>query len=268
MSIDNSDSEQLINFNKQVQDILESVLALADLNFDKKALLTGQCEQLDSLCAGINMLGEELRAKVVELNERETLIKEVHHRVKNNLQIVSSILSLQSNVTTDEFIISKLDNCQERIASMALVHEQLYNSRNLSELEINEYFGSLCQRMEKSICQERISLSFNGLDYSQFISSDSLIPIGLIVSELIMNAYKHAFPNDKKGVILIELSKQADKLIISVSDNGIGFENESLFHESQSLGLQLVHTLAEQISAKISCKGMNGTSIFMTLQIV
>lgn len=265
MSIDTTDNRQLENFNNQVKNILEAVLAFANLDFEQKADLRGECEQLDSLSAGINMLGEELRAKVVQLNEREMLIKEVHHRVKNNLQIVSSILNLQSSVSNDSQIASKLNDCQERIASMALVHEQLYNSNNLSELEINEYFGSLCQRMQKSFSQGKASIQFNGLDESLFISSDTLIPIGLIASEIIMNSFKHAFHDRTSGTIQVELNKQDKQLIVSFQDNGIGFNTQFDFEETQSLGLALVYSLTEQINAQIQFSNHNGTHIQLIL---
>lgn len=268
MSIDTSNSEQLSNFNDQVKNILDSVLALAQLNFEQKADLRGNCEQLDSLSAGINMLGEELRSKIVELNEREMLIKEVHHRVKNNLQIVSSILNLQSNVTDDERIASKLKDCQERIASMALVHEQLYNSNNLSELEINEYFGSLCLRMQNSFHQDNINVEFNGLDTSLFISSDILIPIGLIASELIMNSYKHAFHQKEAGKIHVELNKTDTQLTVAFHDNGIGFNSQKANEQTSSLGLALVHSLTEQINGSIEVtSNSTGTCIQLSLKL-
>jgi len=239
------------NTKAQVDQILEAVVSLGKLNFDQKAPVLGKSEQLDALAEGINMLGEELQAKIILINEKETLLREIHHRVKNNLQIVSSILNLQSKVIQDPKIANKIEDCRERISSMALVHEQLYQSDDLSQLEVNSYFAALCKRLEHIHATSNITLQFRSADKSHFLSVDQMIPLGLLANELIINSFKHAFRPNQGGVISIGLNADKDHFSFELTDNGIGFKDPKNFYNSTSLGLQLVHSLIDQLDAEL-----------------
>lgn len=237
--------------NSQINDLLNAVMALAAFQFDSKATLMGESEELDALAAAVNMLGEELRAKVMQLNERENILREIHHRVKNNLQVVSSILHLQSAVIKDPLMVEKFRDCQSRVSSMALVHSQLYTAGNLSELEANAYFSELCLRLHESYERNGVQLHFCGLTHSLYMTADQMLPLGLIASELVMNSYNHAFKKRQGGNIRLELMSNEDTIHVRVEDTGTGFEDPQLFYDSASLGLQLVHSLMDQLDAEL-----------------
>lgn len=237
--------------DNQVNNILEAVMSLASLQFDHKAEIRGECEQLDALAAAINMLGEELKSKVMLLDERETVLREIHHRVKNNLQVVSSILNLQASVIQDPVMAQKFRDCQTRIQSMALVHGQLYAAKMVDELEVNAYFSELCHRLHEIYERPGVYLHFCGLDHSLFLITDKVIPLGLLISELIINSYVHAFDAETPGTIRLEMRCEDNDLLLLVSDTGKGLSDPTLFHDSQSLGLQLVHSLVDQLDGEI-----------------
>jgi len=200
------------------------------------------------------------------LKEKEVLLKEIHHRVKNNLQIISSLLYLQSRNITDEETAMLFTDSRNRIISMALIHENLYRSDNLAQINIEEYLQNLTRELSSSYAQEgkNIQLSLN--IESIPLGIDKAIPVGLIVNELISNAYKYAFEPDfqpANGVNKINVSlKLAEnrQVRLSVTDNGKGLPADMDFRASPSLGLQLVNSLSGQLDAEISCNTKNGTA--------
>lgn len=251
------DKTRLSEENSQVNNILEAVMSLAALEFDHKAEIRGESEQLDALASAINMLGEELKSKVMLLHERETVLREIHHRVKNNLQVVSSILNLQASVIKDPEMAQKFRDCQTRIQSMALVHSQLYSAHKMDELEINAYFSELCHRLHEIYERMGIGLHFCGLDHAFYLETDRLLPLGLLVSELLINSFVHGFGPDDTGSIRLEVVRSEEGFALVVSDTGKGFSDPDLFYDSQSLGLQLVHSLAEQLEAQLLFRASN-----------
>lgn len=252
--------------NPQVKLMLETIMSFAALDLNHKAPMFGDDENLDALAAGINMLGEELQAKILQVQNRDLMIREIHHRMKNNLQIVSSILNLQSNSIKDSEIAEKFMNCQERISSMALVHEQLYQSEDMTKLEVNSYFSTLCRRLEHIHSGEDSALFFISATKSLSLSVDQIIPLGLIATELIINSYKHA--RDRKKVeIKFRLSLKDGHFELEVGDNGEGFENPDDFYNSQSLGLQLVHSLVDQIGAEIEFNQKDPYFVVVKVQV-
>src|ERR1043165_914849 len=140
----------LLSENVRANEILEVILAYARQNFDRKVSIKSEDSVLDGIGAGVNMLGEELKHSTISLREKEQLIKEIHHRVKNNMQIISSLLSLQTEKSDDEKFNALLRESRNRINSMALVHEMLYKSEDLSKIELREYIETLCSRDRKS----------------------------------------------------------------------------------------------------------------------
>jgi two-component system sensor kinase len=200
---------------------------------------------------------EQLRASV---KEKEVLLKETHHRVKNNLQVISSLLSLQSEAIKDQHDLTLFKESQDRIKSIALIHEQLYRSQSLSAIDFGEYVRILSTGMMRSYAREEITLNLD-IAPVQF-SLDFAIPCGLIINELLSNALKHAFPNGRQGNIRIQLkSDDDDKYVLTVMDNGIGLSEDIDLDNTPSLGLQLISTLTKQLQGKISMKRDNGTSI-------
>lgn len=200
---------------------------------------------------------EKLKAS---LREKEVLLKEIHHRVKNNLQIVSGLLYLQSRYVEDKQTLQVLQDNRDRIQSMALLHEKLYGSQNLDKIDFKDYVSTLTNNLFIS-CGVNTNFITSKLNIEPIsLNIDTAIPCGLIVNELISNALKHAFPQGGKGEIAIEfcsIGKNSFELI--VSDNGIGFTRELNFKNKKSLGLRLVHSLAtKQLEGTLEADGSQG----------
>jgi two-component sensor histidine kinase/ligand-binding sensor domain-containing protein len=185
--------------------------------------------------------------KETETNYRETLLKEIHHRVKNNMQIISSLLSLQSSREPDVHLSEIIKESQNRIRSMALIHEKLYQSKKFSELDISSYVGSLVEYLKRVFLVNTAFVKVNLNIEEVYINIDVAIACGLIINELVSNSFKYAFPNNTKGAIFIEIRKQdKNTLFISVKDDGVGIKNISGLDETDSLGLKLVKMLVKQ----------------------
>ena len=193
------------------------------------------------------------------LAEKEILLKEVHHRVKNNMQVITSILNLQSAYITDEAALQMLQESQERIKSMSLVHESLYQSKFLSEVNFSEYVTNISKNLYHSYLRPQggISLDFDLDDV--YLNLDTSIPCGLILNELISNAMKYAFIGRKEGAIKVGMKIRQDRLVMTVTDDGVGLPEGFVVEESDSLGLQLVSTLVMQIGGNLSIQRSNPT---------
>lgn len=194
------------------------------------------------------------------LQEKELLLKEIHHRVKNNLQIISSLLNLQAGSISDEKTIDKLQECRHRVTLMALIHEQLYQTENLGMIDFAQYIQHLATNLFISygISSDAIALSLKVAPIQ--LSIDTAIPCSLMINELVTNSLKYAFPPGKSGEILIELNaKNANYLTLIIRDNGIGFPQELDFRNTESLGLQLVVTLTNQLKGTLELNRNMGT---------
>lgn len=214
------------------------------------------------------------------LDEKEVLIREIHHRVKNNMQIISSLLSLQSRYIDDKKTFELFRDSQNRVKSMALIHEKLYQSDNLAEIDFKEYIKNLTTDLIRSygVTPGSISLSINVNNVS--LGVNTAIPCGLIINELLTNSIKHAFrivespelPNGifmgsdgRNGKINIELHQtNEDNYRLIFSDNGIGLPENFEFKNIKSLGLRLVNSLTEQLDGKIDLEQVNGTKFIIT----
>ena len=209
---------------------------------------------------------EKIEQKLKEsLSEKEVLLKEVHHRVKNNLQVISSILNLQSSYVKDENTLNILRESQNRIKSMAFIHESLYKTDDFSKINFSKYISSLSKNLMHTYA---IYSNLVELDLSLeevFLKLDLSTPCGLIINELVSNALKYAFIDHKKGKIKIELFEKKGVINLIIQDNGLGLPDNINYKETESLGLQLVITLAEQIDAEVildNTKGAKYTILF------
>ncbi|HDZ13908.1 hypothetical protein LCGC14_1237330 [marine sediment metagenome] len=196
--------------------------------------------------------------------EKEFLLKEIHHRVKNNLEIVSSLLSLQSAQIDDSKVSNAMAESQHRVQSMGMIHQKLYMGKNLATVEMKDYFKNLADYildaygMEKRIAIEVIMDSYE-------LDVDVAIPIGLIVNELLTNALKYAFPNEKKGTIQIRLANTMGKLQLDVIDDGIGMNTKNKVSD-YGFGTQLITLLTKQLDGKIELNTQKGTAVSIQFQ--
>lgn len=199
------------------------------------------------------------------LAEKETLLREIHHRVKNNLQVVSSLLRLQSETIHDPRMQALFEDSRNRVGSMALVHEKLYQSRDLARVNLRDYVRSLAVHLFRSYAgnSDRIRLMIYADDVS--LGVDEAIPCGLILNELVSNSLKHAFPQERRGTLRIELAKrETSAFTLTVRDDGIGLPTGFRFESPEALGLQLVKTLAEQLGGSVEVRCEGGTEFRIT----
>jgi len=203
------------------------------------------------------------------LHEKEILLKEIHHRVKNNMQVISSLLSLQSDNIGDERIKSLFLESQSRIASMALIHEKLYQSSDLGHIDFADYLQGLVENLTSSLGAGARTIDIN-LDVPLiFLGIDTAIPCGLIINELISNAFKHAFHAGSPGRIEASLTRvENGRLRLVVRDNGCGIPPGIDPLRTKSLGLKLVHTLTRQLRGEISIENDSGTCFVLLLREV
>lgn len=205
---------------------------------------------------------EELRRS---LEEKDVLLREVHHRVKNNLQVVSSLLSLQAEKLPDPALRAALQESQLRVRSLALIHEELYRAKTLSRLSIRDYLEHLVQAIYRSYGADpgAIRLALDVGDLS--VPLDSAVPIGLCVHELVSNALKHAFPDGRSGTIEVALhAASPGQLELVVADDGCGLPPVAAAEGSRSLGLLLVQSLARQVQGQLSIERSPGTRFRLT----
>jgi PAS domain S-box-containing protein len=203
---------------------------------------------------------------VESVKEKEILLKEVHHRVKNNLQVINSILNLQSSYVDDPKTLEIINESQNRIRSMSFIHESLYQTKDFSAINFADYITNLVQNLVHSyqLYQDKIDLKLN--IESVKLALDQAIPCGLILNELVSNALKYAYPQDQKGQIVIEVFEKNGRLSIGVEDFGIGLPEDFKIENSESLGLSLVHTLVDQLDGELILKRLGGTKFLITFE--
>ena len=226
-------------------------------------------ERGDSLIIlAIRDISEQRRADAqikTSLQEKEVLLKEIHHRVKNNLQIISSLLNMQADEIQDPQALRKFTDSQHRIRSMALIHEKLYQSKDLAHVDMEVYIQSLANSFYESykLPTNAITMTVDVEDVS--LTIDTAIPCGLILNELLSNVFKHAFPAGRSGDVIIRMAADAQKrLTLIVRDTGIGLPVEVDIHNTESLGLRIVKALADQLDSTLQCDRAHGTTFTMT----
>jgi len=219
--------------------------------------------------AVIRDINERKRAEEqirTSLREKELLLSEIHHRVKNNLQIVSSLLSLQSDYVTDADALAMFRESQQRVKSMALIHEKLYESEDFAHIDFSDYLAALSSHLISSYQRPSVRLLIEGCTTSVDITT--AIPCGLIVNELVTNAFEHAFPDGREGTITVSLCMDdAGTHVLSVSDDGVGFPEDLDFRNTKSLGLQLVTALVNQLDGTIDLSRENGTAFVISFHV-
>ncbi len=215
-------------------------------------------------------ISERIRAEEqikTSLKEKEVLLKEVHHRVKNNMQVIISLLNMQSRYFTDTKAIDIFTASMDRIKSMALIHNKLYQSESLSCINISDYVRDLSRSLVSTYSVNahiELNLDIDPLP----LDIDTLMPLGILINELLANSLKHAFPEERSGRIDILLkTEDAQQLILTVSDNGIGIPPGLDYMDTKSMGMQLIITLVEQLEGTIELNRDQGTEFRVTFNV-
>ncbi|MFA4859782.1 PAS domain S-box protein [Methanoregula sp.] len=193
------------------------------------------------------------------LKEKEILLKEIHHRVKNNMQVISSLLNLQARLIKDDASREVIRESQNRVMSIALVHEKLYQSKNLAEIDYLDYLKKIADYLIQSygILPGTIEIRIHAENI--FIPINKAIPLSLIINEMMSNSIKYAFPHNRKGTIEVDLTKEDDRFMLVVRDDGVGLPEHVMLDQTDSLGLQLINSLVGQIQGTISLNRTAGT---------
>jgi two-component sensor histidine kinase len=253
---------------RPITHLTETIRGIAEGDAGLVAEERGTYEQI-VLAGSFNHLNRALQARIIErtlaeerirrsLEEKEVLLREVHHRVKNNLNVISSLLSLQSSaIQTPEEAIAAFLNSRDRVKAMALVHKELYESEDYGCVDMNEYLGKLTEHLF-AVYGSSGDIRVNSQAEGILLGVDTSIPCGLILNELITNAFKHAFPNGGPGEIRVLLrAVGSESFELSVADDGIGMAED--YAKSETMGLTLVRLLTEQLEGTMELSGENGT---------
>lgn len=224
-----------------------------------------------ALCVSIDISERKLMELQLQesLKEKEILLREIHHRVKNNMQIISSLLELQSKHIKDKQEAELFKDSKDRIASMSLIHELLYQSEKLSNIDFGGYIQQLVYNLHRSFGLDVGKIKVNIKAKDVFIGIDVAIPLGLIINELVSNSFKYAFPAGQEGTISIKLKLADDDTVeLIIGDNGIGIPESLDFRHSDTLGLQLVTNLTEhQLGGKIEIRSNGGTEFRIRFKV-
>jgi two-component sensor histidine kinase len=209
---------------------------------------------------------QEAEARLqMSLDEKEVLLKEVHHRVKNNLQVVSSLLGLQSRKACDSTASDLLRESQGRVRTMALIHQKLYASPDLARIDFRDYLQTLLNSLFDSYRVLPGAVMLQTEVARAWLSIDTAVPCGLIVNELVSNALKHAFPDGRRGCICVRLENlNENTLRLSVEDDGIGLPTGLDYRHTESLGLQLAVTLTNQLDGTMAVDSSRGAAFHIT----
>ncbi len=251
-----------------VPDASKELFALSSILFT--VLLLGGAFTKSLVTAQDNLYASKHKVEIRNL-EKDTFLKEVHHRVKNNLQTVSSLLSLQSRTTDDDRTKSILKSSQNRVISMAMVHEMLYMREDLSKIPYRSYVQELSEYLIKSLkgADNKVTLNLDIADIE--LGIDTAIPLGLLINEAITNSLKYGIKDDLEGEIDISLKKEDESnYVLNIGDNGEGYSEATALKKSHSLGLKLIHNLARQLKGTItrdaSKKGTNYIVTFREIE--
>lgn len=202
------------------------------------------------------------------LHDKEILLKEIHHRVKNNLAIMSGLFELQLDSTNSKETVKALRNSQSRLQSMALVHDKLYQTSSLSEIEMEHYIPELVESLRDTFrsSAQKINLQFD-IEDDLRLDIDHAIPCGLLINEIVVNAFKHAFTQDNEASISISMHQQGEHVTLTVADNGRGIPDDFDIAQSTSLGMMLIDTFRDQLGATLDISSDDGTRYTLTFRV-
>jgi two-component sensor histidine kinase len=197
------------------------------------------------------------------LHEKEILLKEIHHRVKNNLQIISSLLSLQSRSLHDTSAQDAISESRNRVKSMSLIHEQLYQDDIMSGVDMKDYLERLVKSLTASYALDTDRVQVKLATDPLLLDVDTAIPLGLILNELVSNSMKYAFPELRSGVIKVSLTERVSELRLVVEDDGVGFDASK--KSDQSFGLSMIRSLMRKLKAEMNIVSEAGTTVELVI---
>jgi PAS domain S-box-containing protein len=209
-------------------------------------------------------LSEQKLRKTIK--EKDLLLKEVHHRVKNNMQIISSILTLQLNSINNKHYYELFKVSQNRIHALSLIHELLYKTNGLDSIDFSKFISRYISNTKKTYNEYVSRIKINIEIEPLILGIDSAIPLSLILNELLMNSFKYAFPGNKKGKIDLVFKRNQKSYYLKVNDNGVGFTTNTTSRENDTVGLKLVNELIKQINGRIECTNNNGVAYLITFE--
>lgn len=211
----------------------------------------------------VSSVNEQLKTT---LSEREALLKEIHHRVKNNLQIIASLLYLQSYESEDEKIKKILSDGQGRVQSMALIHQKLYENEDIKNIPFEDYLSDLISEIRASFGDRSRQVKLDISAKNIFFDIDTAVPLGLIINELSTNTFKYAFPKNQRGMFAVKVTKDETRYCMIVQDDGVGIANNNTKEKSTSLGLNLIKMLCDQLEGEYSFDHNKGTRFELTFE--
>jgi two-component sensor histidine kinase len=218
-----------------------------------------RAEQLNRTLSDLERTHHELRETMLSKEEKEVMIKEIHHRVKNNLQIVKSLIRFQMDQVSDPRTLELFHECVNRVSAMALVHEQTYLTKDLANIPVSSYLDSLVRDLVHAYAVN-VKLSMDIDIQVKTLSVDALVPLGLLINEVISNSFKYAFSGRLEGTITVHLhGSEPEGLHLRIGDDGVGLKSRDGFHRPNSLGMDLIHTLAGQLDGEMHLLDQPGT---------
>ncbi|MDH3972935.1 MAG: response regulator [Deltaproteobacteria bacterium] len=246
----------------QREEVLVRVNVHLTIHYLQMQLKKSNTELEQTVAERTKALRSTNKALKASLSEKEVLLREIYHRTKNNMQVICAMLSFKSQFVDDDKFSAILEDTENRIMSMALVHEKLYQSKSLSLIDLGDFIKDLILHLREvySSAEGRVSIN---LDLAEvLLNIDSAVPCGLVINELLTNAFKHAFPEERTGSIRIAVNRKEDETIkIEISDNGIGMPEGFDFNKVKSYGLQIVSSIVKkQLNGDIVTDGSLGTS--------
>jgi len=209
---------------------------------------------------------DQNRVIAQSLDDKEVLLKEIHHRVKNNLQVVSSLLNLQSYKIKDQTALQAIREGRTRVHSMSLIHQALYRKDNLTGVNLHEYLDQLCKSLFETYQVRHDQVKLHTEIEPLMLDVDSVVPLGLIINELLTNALKYAFPDSDQGIINIRVHEGNQGLHLMVQDNGIGIENADQIQDNDSFGFELINAFKHKLDADLSIQNQGGTLVQMVIK--
>jgi len=250
------------NLTRPINRLLDGIKRIENDDYDHPVSVESR-DEFGQLTRTFNKLVANIKEN---LREKETLLAEIHHRVKNNLAVISGLLQLESSNVEEEHTERILKNSQLRIQSMATVHEMLYEAQNFNNLSFNDFIKKMVTSIHDIYKSAYSDLSVDIEAEDIDLNVNQAVPFGLMVNELVTNAFKHAYPDGGSGVVAISFFEEEGNVVLTVEDEGMGLDDDFSLEESESLGFSLIKILSQQIDADVTVESEHGTKVTVVFE--